>query len=286
MSIIDKMKKAITGGDWFVAFRDKESEEWKIAKMPENQWCADPFVFEDGGKHYIFVEQYLKEKDKGCIGYFTFENGEPVNRGIIIENSYHMSYPDVFCYNNHYYMIPETSANGTVDLYTADHFPDRWHKEKTLINGKKLVDSTVWQDGEDYFLISYSMTGGYEIQVYTLNMEKQELRLLSTKQYEKNTARPGGRLFTENGKLMRPAQDCSRKYGEELIIYQVDEINRAGEFMEHEVKRITADSLQLSNNPERIHQLTCDSRYEVADVYKEKLDFLHAPRILLRSRRK
>ncbi len=286
MSIVNKLKNAVTGGDWFVAYRAKDQAEWKLAEAPDNQWCADPFVLQDGDDHYIFVEQYHKDQDKGCIGYFRFENGVPVNQGIIIENTYHMSYPDVFKYKDQYYMIPESSANSTVDLYMAEHFPDKWRKEKTLISGQKYVDSTVWQDGDKNYLISYSMVDGYEIHVFMLDMEKQEVKLLSKKRYEKNVGRPGGRLFIEDGKLMRPAQDCSRKYGEALTIYQVDDLNQNGKFVEHEVKRIEAAIIHAENNPERVHQLTSNNQYEVVDIYKEKLDLLHAPRIMLRSRRK
>lgn len=286
MSILGKIKKAFTGGEWFVAYRPVGSEDYQAAKAPEGQWCADPFVYEADGRCYIFVEQYLKEKEKGCIGYFQFENGVPVNKGIVIENRYHMSYPDVFEYDGRFYMIPESSANSTVDLYVADRFPDVWRKEKTLIEGAKYVDSTVYRDGEKFYLISYTMVGGYEVHVFDLNMETKELTLLSKKRYERNVARPGGRLFTENGKLMRPAQDCSEKYGEALILYEVDALNRNGEYAEHEVRRIEAGSLRVEKAPERVHQLTVAGGYEVVDVYKEKLDLLHVPRVYFRSRRK
>lgn len=286
MIIKDKLKKAITGGEWFVAFKFKGDRQYMLADAPNNQWCADPFVFEANGDHFIFVEQYLNTQGKGCIGYFKFENGVPVNKGVIIENSYHMSYPDVFECCGQYYMIPESSANSSVDLYVADHFPDKWRKVKSLITGEKYVDSTVYQDGDNYYLISYSMIGGYEVHVFALYMETKELTLLSKKKYKNNVARPGGRLFVEDGKLMRPAQDCSRKYGEALIIYQVDAINRNGEFVEHEVRRIESGTLHLENDPERIHQLSNDGTYEVVDVYKEKLDLLHVPKILIRANRK
>ena len=286
MGIANKLKNAITGGDWFVAYREIGQENWELVTLPDNQWCADPFVVEDGPDHYIFVEQYLKDKDKGCIGYFKFMDGKPVNQGIIIENTYHMSYPDVFRYKGQYYMIPESSANSTVDLYIADHFPDKWHKVKTLISGQKYVDSTVWQDGESYYLISYSMTAGFEIHVFLLDMEKQEVKLLSKKKYEKNIGRPGGRLFLEDGKLMRPAQDCSRKYGEALIIYQVDDLNRDGKFVEHEVSRMKAETVNLHIHPERLHQLTRSNQYEVIDAYKERFDPSHFIKILIRSHRK
>ena len=286
MSLGDKFKKAITGGEWFVAYREAGSDRYKLAEAPANQWCADPFVYEADGEHYIFVEQYVNDKEKGCIGYFHFENGIPVNKGILIENSYHMSYPDVFEYGGQFYMIPESSANSTVDLYVAEHFPDKWKKVKSLIRGQKYVDSTVYQEGKQFYLLSYTMVGGYEIHVFSLDMEKQELELLSKKRDEKNVARPGGRLFMENGRIMRPAQDCSRKYGEALIIYQVDDLNKDGEFVEHEVRRIEAAELHVEKDPKRVHQLTSDSVFEVVDVYREKIDLLHVPKIYMRSRRK
>ena len=85
---------------------------------------------------------------------------------------------------------------------------------------------------------------------------------------------------------MRPAQDSSRKYGEALIIYQVDDLNKAGEFVEHEVRRIKAGELRIDNIPERVHQLTTMGTYEVIDVYKERLNLLHVPQVYLRTRRK
>ena len=286
MSIIDKVKKGFTGGDWFIAYQNVNDQEWCIAKAPDNQWCADPFVFEDGDDHYIFVEQYRKDKDKGCIGYFKFVDGIPVNKGIIIENSYHMSYPDVFKYKDHYYMIPESSANNTVDLYIADSFPDKWHKETTLIDNGKYVDSTVYQDDTGIYLISYTMTNGYDLHVFSLDMEKRELTEISIKHYENNIARPGGRLFLKDGKIIRPAQDCSKKYGEALILYQVDSMNNNGEYVEHEVNRISMSELKIQNGPQRIHHITRTGKYEVIDCYKEKLDIFHIPRIYLRSKRK
>ena len=285
MSIANKLKKAITGGEWFVAYRSGKGN-YLLANAPPNQWCADPFVYEADGEHYIFVEQYVNEKEKGCIGFFHFENGVPVNKGILIENSYHMSYPDVFEYDGKYFMIPESSANSTVDLYIADQFPDKWRKVNSLITGSKYVDSTVYRARDQFYLISYTMIDGYEVHVFALDMDEQKVELIAKKRYEKNVARPGGRLFLEEGKLMRPAQDCSRKYGEALIIYQIDDINKNGEFIEHEVRRVESGMLHVENNPERVHQLTNDGLYEVVDVYKERLDLLHVPRIILRSRRR
>ena len=280
---INKIKKALTGGEWYVAHRKKGEKEFSIAEVPEGQWCADPFVYEVDGEHYIFVEQYKIDKDKGCIGYYRIDNGIPVNKGIIIENSYHMSYPDVFEYNGNHYMIPESSANNTVDLYVADSFPEKWRKIKTLIDGEKLVDSTVYQEGRKYYIITYSMINGYEVRVYKLDMGLMSVTQLSSKRYSRNVGRPGGRLFWENSKLLRPAQDCSKKYGEALILDEVDQIDQNGEYIEHEVRRIDLNSIVLNKQFERVHQLTDDGMYTVIDVFKEKMDLLHGVKILRRT---
>ena len=57
MSLRDLLKKTVTGGEWFVAYRSVDDKSYKLVKAPENQWCADPFGFEADGEHYIFVEQ-------------------------------------------------------------------------------------------------------------------------------------------------------------------------------------------------------------------------------------
>lgn len=286
MDIIQKLKNAITGGEWSIAYRPISSNIFKLVAPSNEYWYADPFVFEAGEEHYIFVEQYRKDINKGCIGYFQFEKGIPVNKGIVIENNYHMSYPDVFEYKDNYYMIPESSANNSVDLYVAERFPDKWKKIKSLIMGEKLVDTTVFQDRGRLYLITYSLFAKYEIRVYELFMEKLEVKLLSKKHYTNNIGRPGGRLYVKDGKLIRPAQDSSRKYGENLILYDVDTLDINGEFVEREIRRIGTDAINIANNPERLHQITHDSMFEVIDVYKEKIDLLHTPKIYIRSHRK
>jgi hypothetical protein len=52
------------------------------------------------------------------------------------------------------------------------------------------------------------------------------------------TARPAGRPFEWRGKLYRPAQDCSRRYGHSIVINEIKRID-AAEFWETEVSRIS-----------------------------------------------
>lgn len=293
MSIGTLLKKAFTGGDWCIAIRDIGDKQYRVVSNLPNTWCADTLLFEESGEHYLFVEQYDKKKDKGAIGYYTIENGIPVSKGVIIEDSYHMSYPFVFKHEGIIYMIPESSANSTVDLYVAVEFPSKWQLKKHLIENDKYVDSTVWEQNGQYYVLTYkkranSQSGKTEwvLAVIRLNMESLSMEQISEKTYGTNVGRPAGHLFMRDGVLIRPAQDCSKKYGESIILYAVDSLNSDGEYAEHETERISLQQLNTDKRVDRFHTYSRDSKYEVIDAYMEKLDLFHVPRIYLRSRRK
>ena len=293
MSIGTLFKKAFTGGDWYIAIRGIGDKQYSVAPNLPNTWCADTLLFEESGEHYLFVEQYDKKKDKGAIGYYTIENGILVSKGVIIENSYHMSYPFVFKHEGIIYMIPESSANSTVDLYVAEEFPNKWKLIRHLIENDNYVDSTVWEQDGQYFVHTYKKRANAEsgraewvLALFTLNMETLSMEQISERIFGTNIGRPAGQLFMKDGVLIRPAQDCSKKYGECIILYAVDSLNSDGEYIEHEVERISLQNLNIDKRVDRFHTYSRDSKYEVIDVYMEKLDLLHAPKIFLRSRRK
>lgn len=293
VSIGALLKKAFTGGDWCIAIRCIGDEQYRVVPNLPNTWCADTLLFEDGGEHYLFVEQYDKKKDKGAIGYYTIENGSPVSKGVIIEKSYHMSYPFVFKHEGAIYMIPESSANSTVDLYVAEEFPNKWRLLKHLIKAEKYVDSTVWEQHGQFYVLTYkkqanSQLGKTEwvLAVFILDMESLSLNMVSEQAYSTNIGRPAGHLFMRNGLLIRPAQDCSKKYGESIILYAVDSFDSDGEYVEHEVERISLRQLKTDKRIDRFHTYSRDSKYEVIDAYMEKFDLFHVPRIYLRARRK
>ena len=292
MGILQLIKKAFTGGDWYIAIRQIGERQYHVIDNLPATWCADTLLFENAGQHYLFVEQYDKKKDKGSIGYYRINDGVPVNEGVVIDRPYHMSYPFVFEYEGNIYMIPENSANSTLDLYVAKDFPQKWSLQKQLLTGEKYVDSTVWREGDTLYVLAYKKrvepSGGraWQLTVFTLDPERQTLEKLAERVYSTNVGRPAGNLYRENGRLIRPAQDCSEKYGESIILYEVDDFNRDGQYLEHEIGRIALRDLPLDRKADRFHTYSRDSRYEAVDVYVEKLDLLHMPRIYLRSRRR
>ena len=206
MNLKNLFQKAFVGGQWYVGYRKKGNEKYQVIDIAQDMWIADPMLFTTNGEHYLFVEVYEVKKGKASIGYYHFENDKPVYKGLIIENSYHMSYPCVFEHKGVYYMIPESSANNSISLYRAEQFPNKWVKDCDLVRGAKYVDSTVFRDGENLGILSYKSIGtGWQLVCFSLDMENKTLNEESVIEYQENIGRPAGYLLKGNKRL---AQDC------------------------------------------------------------------------------
>lgn len=285
MTFLQKMKsvaiKGFVGGEWKVAYRIHHgaNSQYHVVDAPKDTCIADPFLYEINDEHYLFVELFDKKKNKACIAYYKFAAGIPKYHGIVIDEPYHMSYPCVFEYNGEHYMIPETSANLSIDLYKATSFPDKWEKVSCLLSGVRYVDTTILKQCNAYYAVSYRKEDQrWYLDTFALDMEKQSLKRIASKSYAKNVGRPAGNFYLGEA-LMRPAQNCSHKYGENIILYQVNEIDD-GKYSECETARMELDSIPMNEKPNRIHTYNYDSIYECVDLYFEKQDLLHGVKTL------
>lgn len=278
MTIKRLIQKAFIGGRWYVGYRRKGDTKYSVIETPKDMWIADPTMFTANGEHYLFVEVYENKKKKAAIGYYHFEDDIPVYKGLIIENPYHMSYPCVFEHNGEFYMIPESSANDSITLYKAEHFPDKWVKETDLLKGEKYVDSTVIRRGDDLGLLSYkAIKGRWQLVSFFLDMEQKVLKKENVLDYKENIGRPAGYIFAGN---KRPAQDCRKKYGENLLIYEVDSFQP---YVEHLTNTVCANQIDTSKPYDRVHTYTDDGTFEVVDLFKEKFDLMHGVKIFCRA---
>ena len=268
-----KLKKIIFGGKWYTAYRSFNSDTvFNICYSPANEYCADPFLISDNNKTYIFCEQYRMDRRKGCIGYYEFVDGVPVNKGIIIERPYHMSYPCVFKYNDEYYMIPETGENKTVEVYKADEFPYKWTLYKVLLSGKAYVDTTVIISNNCPVMVTYcSDQDGYSLEKYEISKDFSSVRLTCKKRYPENTGRGAGAFFTRSdGSLIRPSQNCRSAYGENVIFNKVTELHN--NYDEVPIGMLTINDVKFDKIIRRknimgLHTYTFNNNYEVIDIF-------------------
>lgn len=201
--------------------------EFCIINNTDDYWFADPILFSDNGKTWLFVEAFNKKAGKGEIGYFEIIDGKAVNFKLVIETPTHMSYPFVFKHNEDYYMIPETGAARHIALYKANKFPEEWVLDKILLEGDVYRDSTIISEGDGQFKVySYKQEGTNRFNmrntftIFHLNMNDKTLSVLSSFEDKDKAHRPAGPCFSRNGKIIRVAQKCNRAYGEAMFVYE------------------------------------------------------------------
>ena len=215
-----------------------------LAAPPDRFW-ADPCLVADGDRTLLFVEELATARPKGVIACIEVDGDRSARRlGIALEEACHLSYPQVFQWEGEWYLTVESSAARRISLYRADAFPLGWRRIADLVTGRVGVDPTLhfhaghWYlfaniaegDGsstwdELFLFVSDSLAGPYR--PHPANPIVADVR----------RARPAGRLFEHGGRLIRPAQDCARKYGAALVFHEVLELSPT-RYRERELERL------------------------------------------------
>jgi hypothetical protein len=200
-------------------------DDFRWLESPKGRSYADPFMVKEGGKIYVFFEDFDYATQRGRISCAEVEKGGIANPVPVLEKPYHLSYPCIFRAGDGMYMIPETAANGTVELYRCVRFPDRWKMEKVLFKAF-AVDTTVWMDdGLYWFFVTLLEPRGFGAQLWlfhatalTGEWTAHPSNPIST---DVRNARGAGAIFRHNGKLFRPSQDCSKHYGHNITFNEI-----------------------------------------------------------------
>ena len=148
---------------WFLAVRRRHSDFYKnlgtfspsyFEELPlRGTHMADPFVVTDKRRTWLFYEYVPLGARKGRLGCMALaQNSKPSKPEIVLQKDYHLSYPCVFSHRGEFFMIPESSADRTVQLYRATKFPFEFQFETNLVEGLSAVDTTpFFHEGRWYF---------------------------------------------------------------------------------------------------------------------------------------
>jgi hypothetical protein len=144
-----------------------------------------------------------------------------------LRRPYHLSYPFLFEENGEIYMIPETKGNRTVELYRATNFPTQWTLETILLSDIYAVDATIQKIGVKYWMFVGISNGRYsncdELGIFFSDALKGPWTPHPANPVVSNvrSARPAGALFYDQGRLIRPSQDCAKAYGYATVFSEV-----------------------------------------------------------------
>ena len=185
------------------------------------RYVADPFLLRHGATWYMFFEVVDQASTCGKIAYARSEDGwQWTYGGVVIDEPFHVSYPYVFPWQDDIYLVPESGAVKAVRLYRASSFPTRWEFVRPLLVGEPYADSSLLYHDARWWMFTVSDP-----------QRNDSLRLYSAEHLEgdwtehpcspvvaanPHQARPGGRVFTHEGRLFRYAQDVVPHYGRQV----------------------------------------------------------------------
>ncbi|KQP16499.1 hypothetical protein [Methylobacterium sp. Leaf93] len=235
--------RRLAGPD-LVDLRAHPSSGWRDLADDGLRFYADPFGIEHEGRTILFVEDFPHATGKALISAVAFDGNGPVGTPVpVLEEPYHLSYPFVFERDGSFWMIPESCANGTVDLYRASAFPGGWVKEATLLSGITASDPTLLERDGRWWMFATVRDQAADVGGGTgLGSYHDSLHLWSAPDFRgpwtphaRNpvlidiaSARPAGRIVERDGVLIRPVQDCRLGYGEALALARIDRLDDEG----------------------------------------------------------
>lgn len=241
---------------------------WTWLDDDRRRYFADPFLFVDNGVTWLFCEEYPYATQKAVISVCALDaQGRAGAPRVVLERPYHLSYPLVFRHDGQIWMMPESSSAGTLELYRAESFPDRWVLDRTLLSGLEISDATFFESGGRFWLTATTNEGGSSWDCLSLFSGPGPLGPWTRcgdapVLVDASAARPAGEIQRRGDALWRPAQDCTGGYGSGLALCRIDHVGEDG-FSQTIGARLAPPP---GAPPEGVHTLNYGGGFETIDA--------------------
>tara|TARA_Y100001970_G_C14255233_1_gene874825 strand:+ start:5850 stop:7445 length:1596 start_codon:yes stop_codon:yes gene_type:complete len=252
-------------------------EKAKVLTPPTSEFWADPCLVEHNNEKFIFFENFQYLKNKGCIAVGRLINNELKDIKNIISRKYHFSYPHVFKYKNHFYLIPETFQAQRLEIWKSKEFPYKWKLHKTFFHGKKLADTSIVKFKKNFWLFTNISNDRYndftsELHIFKVSsplLEKIQPHRRNPVVTDTDNARNAGPLFYQNDKyLIRPSQAyVNGIYGNYINFNRIEKLN-LDHYKEKIVRKIKPN---FRNDIIGIHHISKHKNQAVIDIFKNKI---------------
>jgi hypothetical protein len=238
--LLKKVEHRLSFDQWMLAYRfrtnrndtNRSPHKFRFLVPPKDKFWADPFPVKMGDKYFVLFEEYLYQTGKAHISLLELgRDGTVSDPVVVLDRDYHLSYPFVFEWRGTHYMIPESSANGRVEIYRSTAGLHEWKLEGVLLDNIHAADATIHEvDGRWWMFLSSSMKGLYnwdELHIYHAEspMGPWTPHRRNPVKMDARNSRPAGKLFQTDEGLFRPAQDCSVRYGYATTINRITHLS-------------------------------------------------------------
>lgn len=219
-----------------------DASEWNfhIIKAPKDRWFADPFILDVTDTVIIvLVEEFSYRINRGRLAKLIIdkETFQLKSMKIVLDLNTHLSFPAILRDGTDIYIYPENSASGSSMLYKYNSEDDSVSVIKQLSN-QPLTDAIITKidDSSYIFTTEIPTQNGNKLSIYTALDDMESYKLIQNITLFDNTARSTGDIFVDNGKIVRPAQNCNGGYGVGLVFQEIIKDSK-GDFVLKELFR-------------------------------------------------
>lgn len=205
---------------------NKSSRIHWVKKRIKDRWFADPFILDvTENEIIILAEEYNYNVRRGRIARVVIERKtyEEKEFEIILDLPTHLSFPFIIRQNGKVYLMPENSASGCSTIYEYD---DAIRKITPLhhVANEPFADATIFEVDDKSFLLTTMLPDTNSTSVKIFSFDKEKLKVIeqvANVEFPIVCGRNAGEVFEVKGKLYRPAQDCTLRYGHGVILQKI-----------------------------------------------------------------
>lgn len=212
-----------------------------------DRFFADPFILSvKNNRIVVLVEELKFDVDKGTIVELVVDlkSKELIERRPLLDLDTHLSYPAIIVIDGHTYVYPENGDSGKLSLYEYDYVGRELRYVGVMVE-EALIDSTIYMYKGRYFLYATKKPDTQEnVFLYSADNFKCGYVEYGCISEGKQQSRPAGNLFSVDGKLYRPAQNCVNIYGGGIEIMEIVSIE--GTYMEKHLFSIKPESFNYN----------------------------------------
>lgn len=228
------LRKYLNNQNWNIGFVGTSPKELvKNQKLGSIEWLkhpykdrffADPFIYSaNDEKIVVFVEELEFSKPIGRLSELVVETKSKrlISKYTLLELDTHLSYPTIIRQEDDVFVCPENGTSGKLSLYK---YNGGTHKLEfvSVILDEGLADATIRQIDDNFYMFATKVPNTQEdLFLYKSTRFDGEYKEIGLVTEGRENARPAGNLFEVEGKLYRPAQNCSKRYGGATEIMQI-----------------------------------------------------------------
>lgn len=266
---IDKRKAhpriSLKQREYFVVrWRDRTGNTHQLCS-PDDHYYADPFLWQHAGADYLFIEDFDFRAGRATIAAVKLAANGGAEVIPVLDPGVHVSFPFLFEFDGQSYMVPESCANGGVDVYRSTDFPGEWTLERRILDNVDATDSIIFPHTGKWWLItslaSPDSGGNYRyLAIFSSNNPvtgdwvahpiNQQGLLVDAVQ---GSGRNAGGILKVHGQLLRSVQNSRNYYGEGMAFAEIMQLD-SETYVERPAH--APDELRTIAEQQGVHHLT------------------------------